>query len=260
VAGAVCSNDLTPRDLTPGVPFPDIQGYELPAFLADSKYTKPDGTKFMTNPPDETVYSMWIGTNDVGGIGFLGDNQIPGTDLVNYTDCVYAQFKRLYDAGGRYFVLQNLAPLNLAPLYATPEMGGVEQSYFWTFKPDNVTRTAYRMEEQVATVNQIFDLQTPFVRVISREFPDARFAVMDMRALLADVYYRPEGYLNGTGSPVVQDFAKKCNATGGDCVVAADPDRFLWYDSLHPSEQTDRVIAREFVEVVKGSSRWATYW
>jgi hypothetical protein len=34
----------------------------------------------------------------------------------------------------------------------------------------------------------------------------------------------------------------------------------MWYDELHPSEQTDRVIAREFVDVVKGKSKWATYW
>lgn len=34
----------------------------------------------------------------------------------------------------------------------------------------------------------------------------------------------------------------------------------MWYDELHPSEQTDRVIAREFLEVIKGKSKWATYW
>jgi hypothetical protein len=42
--------------------------------------------------------------------------------------------------------------------------------------------------------------------------------------------------------------------------VNASPDSFMWYDELHPSEQTDRVIAREFVDVVKGNSKWATYW
>lgn len=32
------------------------------------------------------------------------------------------------------------------------------------------------------------------------------------------------------------------------------------YDELHPTQQTERVIAREFVDVVEGSSKWATYW
>jgi hypothetical protein len=34
----------------------------------------------------------------------------------------------------------------------------------------------------------------------------------------------------------------------------------MWYDELHPSEQTDKAIAREFVNVVKGASKYATYW
>lgn len=34
----------------------------------------------------------------------------------------------------------------------------------------------------------------------------------------------------------------------------------MWYDELHPSEQTDRVLAREFVDAVSGQSNWTTYW
>jgi hypothetical protein len=34
----------------------------------------------------------------------------------------------------------------------------------------------------------------------------------------------------------------------------------MWYDDLHPSEQTDRVIAREFVNVVNGVSSWTKYY
>ena len=41
---------------------------------------------------------------------------------------------------------------------------------------------------------------------------------------------------------------------------APNKDAFMFYDELHPSEQTDRVIAREFVNVAKGISKWATYW
>ncbi len=37
-------------------------------------------------------------------------------------------------------------------------------------------------------------------------------------------------------------------------------DHFLWFDELHPSERADQVIAREFVNVVKGTSKYATYW
>lgn len=57
-------------------------------------------------------------------------------------------------------------------------------------------------------------------------------------------------YLNGTAPANVTGVGKG----------SASPDSFLWYDTLHPSEQTDRVIARTFVDVVSGSSEYATYW
>lgn len=39
------------------------------------------------------------------------------------------------------------------------------------------------------------------------------------------------------------------------------PDSFMWYDALHPSEQTSRVIGEEFAKVLKGESgEWITYW
>lgn len=78
---------------------------------------------------------------------------------------------------------------------------------------------------------------------------------------ISDIYHNPTSYLNGTTAPLdVQGYNRHCNATGGNCQTSSSPDSFLWFDALHPSEQTDRVIAREFVEVVKGTSRWASYW
>ena len=69
----------------------------------------------MINPPDSTVYTFWDGTNDLGFYAFIEDAQVKGTNLVTYTDCIYNQIQRVYDNGGRYFVLMNIAPLNLAP-------------------------------------------------------------------------------------------------------------------------------------------------
>ena len=72
---------------------------------------------------------------------------------------------------------------------------------------------------------------------------------------LTDIYNNPANYLNGTAPLDVTGYAN-VDGTGNP----ASPDSFMWYDELHPSEQTDRVIAREFVDVVKGNSKWATYW
>jgi hypothetical protein len=73
------------------------------------------------------------------------------------------------------------------------------------------------------------------------------------------MYYHPSAYLNGTAPLNVTGYVNQ-PAGNGTYMNAPSPDSFLWYDELHPSEQTDRVIAREFVNVVKGSSHWATYW
>jgi hypothetical protein len=72
---------------------------------------------------------------------------------------------------------------------------------------------------------------------------------------LTDIYNNPANYLNGSAPLDVTGYAN-VNGTGNP----TNPDSFMWYDELHPSEQTDRVIAREFVDVVKGKSKWATYW
>lgn len=34
----------------------------------------------------------------------------------------------------------------------------------------------------------------------------------------------------------------------------------MWYDELHPSEQTDRIIAKEFVGLLDGMSKYASYF
>lgn len=37
-------------------------------------------------------------------------------------------------------------------------------------------------------------------------------------------------------------------------------DHFLWFDELHPSQRTDEIIAHEFLGIVRGGSRYVTYW
>jgi phospholipase/lecithinase/hemolysin len=77
---------------------------------------------------------------------------------------------------------------------------------------------------------------------------------------LTDIHNNPSAYLNGTAPLVVNGYSHHCNLSGADCVASASPDSYEFYDELHPSQQTDRIIARTFVDVVKGGSKWATYW
>ncbi|KAF2159214.1 carbohydrate esterase family 16 protein [Zasmidium cellare ATCC 36951] len=253
VRGAVCSNNLTPRTAVSGnlsFPYPSVEQYEVPAFLADSTYTV-GGKEFLDIPTEDTVYTIWIGTNDVGTGAYLSDSQKTG-DLTSYVDCVYNQFSRIYQRGARKFILMNLAPLHLAPLYALPSVGN-NGTY------QNATETSYRMLETVKTVNAIFAYRTPFQAMISNDFPGSQWAVYNVHDLLTDIYNHPSLYLNGTAPLNVTGFIAQCTSSN-PCAGQTSPDSYMWYNNLHPSEQTDRVIAKNFVEVVKGTSKWATYW
>ncbi|OAL03562.1 GDSL lipase/acylhydrolase family protein [Phaeosphaeriaceae sp. SRC1lsM3a] len=262
VSGAVCSNQVTPRQFAAiNAPFPDIAGYELPAFIADSKYRRPNGTKFFTGKPDDTVYAIWIGTNDLGNDAFLTDSQIKGKTVADYIDCVYSQVSRLYDNGARYFVLLNLAPLNLFPQYALPEDGGLPFTQYFANKAGmNSTAINGRMHETVAALNQVYKYRTPYEVDVQETWDDIKIANFDVNSLMTDIYYSPTKYLNGTAPANVQGVVKLCNAQGANCTTNSSPDSYEWFDPLHPSEQTSRIVAREFVNVVGGKSKYATYW
>lgn len=137
VSGAVCDNNIIYRYLDSIFgPFPDVV-YEAEAFVADTKYVNEStktNTFYPNRRPDNTVYSMWIGTNDLGVGAFLTDSSLHETTIVDYVDCIFDRFDVIYKAGGRSFVLMNVAPLELSPLYGMPDAGGLTISHYWLDK------------------------------------------------------------------------------------------------------------------------------
>lgn len=184
VSGAVCSNNITPRWVSAlNGDYPSVLQYEVPAYVADSQVVK-DGVPFLDIPPLETVYSMWIGTNDLGAGAFLTDSQVPGKTIPDYTNCVFSALDKVYENGARFFILMNVIPLQLAPLYATPERHGVYAIQEGN-NHTNVTAVSYRMWESVRTVNDIYKYQLPLELLIQNRYPGAQFALMDMYSLVS---------------------------------------------------------------------------
>ncbi|EYE91353.1 SGNH/GDSL hydrolase family protein [Aspergillus ruber CBS 135680] len=252
VSGADCSKEITSRiEPSTKILYPSVLEYEVPAYLADSASQRP--------PFESTVYAIWIGTNDIGYEGFLTDSQNKNSTLADYVNCVYRALDNIYHSGARNFVLMNLAPLHLTPLYAVPEKGGVtgKESQYWPWKPENLTEISHRMKEQVVALNQVFDYRTPYEVLIAKRYPGASFAVMDTYGLLSDVYYNDTNYPNITN---VTGYTNHCDQKTKQCTRLPNPETFLWFDELHPSEQTDKIIAEQFIQVVKGESKWASYW
>ncbi|KAJ2920932.1 hypothetical protein H1R20_g16159, partial [Candolleomyces eurysporus] len=141
-AGATCSNNLTYR------PFPPLFEGQLPLYFEE----KANGTVKVA--PQETVYTLWIGTNDLGTNALLTGN--PGTkaSLVEVTDCMVNWVKVLYQRGVRNFIFQNMIPLETIPLYAPVSY----YTRYWTAER-NSTEWSVFMRELVLSGNQLTKLK-----------------------------------------------------------------------------------------------------
>lgn len=234
VSGAVCSNEILYRylDQIHG-PFPSVIDYQVPAFEADVKYAHTNyTTSFLRNrTPQNSVYALWIGTNDLGANGgFLLDQQLPGNTISNYIECIWSAFDGIYSTGGRRFALFTQAPLEVSPLYAAPEHGGSGDVNYWANK------TAYnRLEyedkilEYTTTVNTIYDYGVPFQLLVQKRWPGASFIIFNTHQILLDIHNAPEKYLEAPAN--VTGYYHTCPnplSTVG-CVDSQYPlSSFLW--------------------------------
>ncbi|KAI1502069.1 acetyl esterase [Biscogniauxia marginata] len=267
VSGAVCSNELISRYLASinGL-YPSVIDYEIPAFLADVEYSSStnSGDKlFRSRRADNTIYTLWIGTNDLGNGGYLRDTQRAGTTISDYVDCVWSTFDGIYGAGGRHFVLFNQAPLDKSPLYAAPQNGGVGDTSYWANKTAyNATEIEQKMLEYTTTVNTVYAYGAPFQLLVRSRWPGASVMIFDVHRLLSDVYEDPSAYLdapaNATGYYYWCPYPR---TAGSECEPSEHPlSSFLWYDELHPSPKTDEIIAAEFVNLLSGNSSYGIYY
>ncbi|KDQ55498.1 carbohydrate esterase family 16 protein [Jaapia argillacea MUCL 33604] len=247
-SGAVCSNYLTPRQ------FPPVFEYQLPAYFNETS----NGT--IKLDPNTTIYTLWIGTNDVG-VGALLTGSDPGVTLVDTIGCAVNWVNALYASGARNFLFQNMLPLQNTILYSANSY----PSRYWTAER-NTTEWNVMMTELTNSGNQISRL---LLSNLAPALPGAHVGLFDSYGLFTDMYNYPANYLNGTAPLNVTGCVHSCvlnvNESTGDpgvCTIAngTDRDSFLWYDELHPSEQSDRIVAREITAAIKRTSEEWTTW
>ncbi|KAL2024506.1 hypothetical protein VTK56DRAFT_7549 [Thermocarpiscus australiensis] len=257
ISGATCSNKITARYFSAiNKPFPSVMDDEIPSFQADVKYR----TLYPRRTADNTVYALWIGTNDLGYGAFLSDSQAPGKTITDFVDCVWSVFDAIYKTGGRRFVLLNEAPLELSPLYASPQNGGTFDSQYWQNKTlYNVTEYGYKIKQYTTNVNAMFEYGVPFQVAIRSRWPKATFDIFDVHSLLLDIHSQPAKYLDAPHN--VTGYWHHCPPTGSPCTdqTSLGPlSGFMWYDELHPSDRTSSIVAKQFLDVLAGKSRYGT--
>jgi phospholipase/lecithinase/hemolysin len=238
VSGATCSDEIVVRYLEGiGQNFPSVTEYQVPAFETDLGYDELYGDV----RADNTVYALWIGTNDLGGDrAFLTGNQVEGATLEDFHECTLRVFDRVHAAGGRHFVVMNVAPLELSPLYQVPEEGGTLDSQFWSDKTAyDFAETNARMREYSRTVNALWAEGIPAELRAGKRWPGTSFSVFDVHSLVGDIIAEPEAFLDAPANAT--GYYRHCGVDGGGCVDSEERlSSFLWYDELHPSERASK--------------------
>jgi len=95
-SGATCSNNITFR------PSPSVFESQLPTYF-QSNASKLD--------PNETLYTLWIGTNDLGENALLTGSD--SASLVDVTACMVNWVTTLYNSGAQNFLFQNVGLFHL---------------------------------------------------------------------------------------------------------------------------------------------------
>lgn len=228
ISGATVSNKIVSRYFDLIVQdFPSILEYQIPAFEADIASEK----RYKNRLADNTVYAIWIGTNDLGENGMLTDDNKPGTTLTSYVEGVWTTIDHIHAAGGRHIVLMNTAPLELAPLY--------KASFPWPSKPTPKIAADFehRARQYTTSVNTMFDYGVPFQLLVQKRWPGATVTIFDTNTLMRNIFDQPADYLEAPADNVgiynVWD-----PVAGVDNKSTLPLASFMWYDPLHPAERT----------------------
>jgi len=212
--------------------------------------------------PYDTIYTLWIGTNDVGVGALLTGDQTPGVTLANTITCAVNWVKVLYASGARNFLFQNMLPLQETILYNY----NTYPNRYWTYE-HNATEYYVMMSEITQVGNNMSALM---LEALVPQLPGAHIGYFSSYDLISDILAHPANYLNGTAPLNTTGCINSCpypvNANTStytpDCTVATgtDQDSFVWYDELHPSQITDGWIGKAVAgAITRTSEAWVTW-
>lgn len=263
--GAACSNKLTP--LGP----PDVSGQQLEWFVQDHVLTNASrhGPVRLDIDGGSTLAIIWIGTNDLGIHSLLEpDNYTapyapaipplaPGNDnattIEDLANCQLSTVTNLYEEYGvRNFLVLSTIPLHLTRLYAPIDEGTI----YWPQTHDGKAwnLNIYHM------ANALNSMLRSGIGGLTHQYRQANVQFFNTYSFFEQLYLHPQKYFNGSMPVNVTGHCHQCpNASDyhycgmGDC-VGTQHDSYMWWDELHPSEQTGRLVAMEVQKKMQGRS------
>ncbi|KAF8068645.1 hypothetical protein FPV67DRAFT_1668716 [Lyophyllum atratum] len=249
VGGTVCSNNITPVTT-----YPDVSNGQKAWFIQDHVVHG----RLQLNPEEFKVV-VWIGTNDVGMSSawrplLAADNN---SSLADLADCQLNFVRSMHSIGARQFVLMSMIPLQLTRLYADNPQGTI----YW---PDVTDRNSTQWHKSAYNYpNTLNRLVKDGVSALNAEFKgDGIVEYFDTYTLFKEYYNNPDKYYNGSLPANVTGHCHQCPnpfdwhyCDIGDC-TEDQRDSFMWWDELHPSEQTGRNLAAEMVLKFEGKSKY----
>ncbi|KDR65936.1 hypothetical protein GALMADRAFT_232813 [Galerina marginata CBS 339.88] len=247
VGGTVCSNDITPVTT-----YPDVSNGQKAWFIQDHVV---NGR--LQLDPEEFKVIVWIGTNDIGIHSFISNDQPNNSSMADLADCQLNFVRSLHSIGARQFVLMSMIPLQLTRLYADNPLGTI----YW---PDVTDRNNTQWHKSAYNYpNTLNRLIRDGVSVLNAEFKgDGIVEYFNTYALFEEYYNNPNKYYNGSLPANVTGHCHQCPnpfdwhyCDIGDC-TEDERDSFMWWDELHPSEQTGRNLAAEMNRKFDGKSKY----
>ncbi|KAF7882785.1 uncharacterized protein EAF02_006148 [Botrytis sinoallii] len=207
-----------------------VLGYDYAEYGATTDNTLVNGathdliaqvTEFSTYAAHNVSSAPWTEDNTMAivwmGINDVGNSYWDGfvTPFDNILDVYFAQLQILYDAGVRYFTLFTIPPFDQAPVFAKQTAQNMDyvRGNISTYNADLVTRLATFEAANSGVTGTVFNTTESFYTVLDD----------------------PATY----GSPDVTCM----NADGTSC---------LWYDSYHPGQAIQKLVAENFVKAMSG--------
>ncbi len=190
-----------------------------------SPYLTPDLTEQVTGyllasggsaDPDD-IFVVWAGANDI----FFGAGSGEADFIPNAIEGIRWSIEALYDAGARNFVILDLPQLGETPFFNTVPV----------------------VSAQLNAATSVFNFElSSLTRSLRRKLHHAKIADTKISRLFEFITHTPRLF----GLQNVSDSATSFDSVTGIGIAlnpGVDPNRYLFWDSVHPTAQAHKIIA-----------------